>query len=184
MRKFAIFAAGIIATATVVLSTGAAAEESLQKQSDAAEQVILRLLYHPEVGPLFELFFRKTAPLQSTSIEMTGFSRTIQLRFHLEKAKNRYRKIYPGSYFRHRFLIKPVSFPVRKVPQIGQATCMPVSDGAAAHYKSGYTRLRSFGNLPQMNITKETNHANCSFPRSSKSTQSNTLQIATAPHNS
>ena len=61
------------------------------------------------------------------------------------------RKIYPGSYFRHRFLIKPVSFPARKVPQIEQATCRPVSNGAAAHYKKGYTRLRSFGNLPQRN---------------------------------
>ena len=47
MRKFAIFAVGIMAAATVVLSTGVAAEESLQKQSDAAEQIILRLLYHP-----------------------------------------------------------------------------------------------------------------------------------------
>ena len=55
--------------------------------------------------------------------------------FLLEKAENRYRKIYPGSHFRHRFLIKPVPFPVRKIPQIGQATCMPVSDGAAAHCK-------------------------------------------------
>ena len=40
MRKFAIFAAGIMTAATVLLSTGAATEESLQKQSDAAEQVI------------------------------------------------------------------------------------------------------------------------------------------------
>ena len=47
MRKFAIFAAGIMTATTVILSTGAAAEESLQKQCDAAEQVILRLLYHP-----------------------------------------------------------------------------------------------------------------------------------------
>lgn len=85
----------------------------------------------------------------SVSIEMSGFFRSAQLRFPLEKGENRYRKIYPGSYFRHRSLIKPVSFPVRKVPQIGQVTCTPVSNGAAAHYKKGYTRLRSFGNLLQ-----------------------------------
>ena len=56
MRKFAIFAAGIMVTATVVLSTGAAAEESLQKQSDATEQVILRLLYHPTVAAIEEYY--------------------------------------------------------------------------------------------------------------------------------
>ena len=56
MRKFAIFAAGIMVTATVVLSTGAAAEESLQKQSDAAEQVILRLLYHPTAAAVEEYY--------------------------------------------------------------------------------------------------------------------------------
>ena len=73
------------------------------------------------------------------------------MRSLLEKAENRYRKIYPGSHFRHRFLIKPVSFPVHRTPQSGQTTCIPASDGAAAHYRKGYTRLHSFGNLPQMN---------------------------------
>ena len=104
-----------------------------------------------KAGPFFELFFRKTPPLHLVSIEMTGFSRSTQLRTHLEKAENCYRKIYPGSHFRHRFLIRLVSFPVRKVPQIGPATCMPASGGAAAHYRKRYTRLRSFENLPQMN---------------------------------
>ena len=80
-----------------------------------------------EAGPFFELFFRKKAPLQSASIETTGFSRSVQLRFHLEKSENGYRKIYMGSHFRHSFLIKPVSFPVCITPQIGQATCMPVA---------------------------------------------------------
>ena len=56
MRKFAIFAAGIMATATVVLSTGAAAKESLQKQFHAAEQVILRLLYHPTAAAVEEYY--------------------------------------------------------------------------------------------------------------------------------
>ena len=56
MRKFAIFVTGIMAAATVGLSTGAAAEESLQKQSDAAEQVILRLLYHPTVAAVEEYY--------------------------------------------------------------------------------------------------------------------------------
>ena len=91
-----------------------------------------------EAGSPFELFYRKAPPLQSTSIETAGFSRNTQLRFHLEKAENCYRKIYPSSQFRHRFLIKPVSFPFHRVPQIGQATCMPASDGAAAHYRKGF----------------------------------------------
>ena len=56
MRKFAIFAAGIMTAATVMLSTGAAKEESLQKQSDAAEQVILRLLYHPTAAAVEEYY--------------------------------------------------------------------------------------------------------------------------------
>ena len=83
-----------------------------------------------ETGLLFELFFRKTAPFHSASINMNGFSRSVQLRFHLEKAENRYRKIYPGSHFRHRFLIRPVSFPVHRVPQIGQP---PVFLSALSH---------------------------------------------------
>ena len=56
MRKFAIFASGIMAAATVVLSTGAAAGESLQKQSDAAEQVILRLLHYPTAAAVEEYY--------------------------------------------------------------------------------------------------------------------------------
>ena len=56
MRKFAIFAAGIMAAATLGLSTGAAAEESLQNQSDAAEQVILRLLYRPTAAAIEEYY--------------------------------------------------------------------------------------------------------------------------------
>lgn len=47
MRKLTIFAAGIIVTATVLLSTSAMAAESQNQLSDAAEQVILRLLYQP-----------------------------------------------------------------------------------------------------------------------------------------
>lgn len=91
------------------------------------------------------------APLHFAPIEMTGFLRSVQLSFLLEKAENCYRKICLGSHFRHRFLIKPVSFPVHRVPQTGQATCMPASDGVAAHYRKGYTRLHSFGNPLQMN---------------------------------
>ena len=56
MRKFAIFAAGIMTAATMMLSTGTAAEESPQKQSDAAEQVILRLLYHPTAAAIEEYY--------------------------------------------------------------------------------------------------------------------------------
>ena len=56
MRKYAIFATGIMTAATVVLPTGATAEESLQKQSDVAEQVILRLLYHPTAAAVEEYY--------------------------------------------------------------------------------------------------------------------------------
>ena len=47
MRKLTIFAAGIIAAATVLLSTGGAAGEPPQGQPSAEEQVILRLLRQP-----------------------------------------------------------------------------------------------------------------------------------------
>ena len=56
MRKFAIFAAGVMAAATVLLSTGAEANEALQKQSDAAEQVILRLLHHQTAAAVEEYY--------------------------------------------------------------------------------------------------------------------------------
>ena len=47
MRKLTIFAAGIMAAATVLLSTGVATGEPPQERSNAEEQVILRLLYQP-----------------------------------------------------------------------------------------------------------------------------------------
>lgn len=47
MRKLTIFAAGIIAAATILLSTGGAAGEPPQGQPSAEEQVILRLLRQP-----------------------------------------------------------------------------------------------------------------------------------------
>ena len=47
MSKLTIFVAVIIVTATVLLSTGAMAAESKNERPDAAEQVILRLLYQP-----------------------------------------------------------------------------------------------------------------------------------------
>ena len=45
-----------------------------------------------EAGSPFELFYRKAVPPHSVSIEMSGFSGNAQLRFHLEKADNRYGK--------------------------------------------------------------------------------------------
>lgn len=47
MRKLIIFFAGIIVAATALLSTSAMATESQNEIPDAAEQVILRLLYRP-----------------------------------------------------------------------------------------------------------------------------------------
>lgn len=58
MRKFAIFAVGFIAAATILLPTGFATEEPLQIQSNAAEQVILRLLSHPIAAAVEEYYGR------------------------------------------------------------------------------------------------------------------------------
>ena len=59
MRKFVIFATGIMAATTVLLSTGATTEEPLQKRSDAAEQVILRLLYQPTAAAVEEYYGKR-----------------------------------------------------------------------------------------------------------------------------
>lgn len=47
MRKFSLFAVGMIAAAVILLSTGAATESKRELPQDAAEQVILRLLHQP-----------------------------------------------------------------------------------------------------------------------------------------
>ena len=56
MRKLVIFAAGIMTAAVVLLSTGAAKAEPQQTQSNAAEQVILRLLYQPTAMAVEEYY--------------------------------------------------------------------------------------------------------------------------------
>ena len=45
MRKFVLLAAGLMAAAAILLSTGAAAESKRELPQDAVEQVILRLLH-------------------------------------------------------------------------------------------------------------------------------------------
>lgn len=47
MRKFILFAAGLMAAAVTLLSAGAAAESKSELPQDAVEQVILRLLHQP-----------------------------------------------------------------------------------------------------------------------------------------
>lgn len=47
MRKFILLAAGFMATAVILLATGAAAELKKELPQEAAEQVILRLLHQP-----------------------------------------------------------------------------------------------------------------------------------------
>lgn len=49
MRKFILLAVGSMAAATVLLSTGAAAEKPPQRLAEVEEQVILRLLHRPTV---------------------------------------------------------------------------------------------------------------------------------------
>ena len=47
MRKFILLAAGLMAAAAILLSTGAAAQSKSELPQDAVEQVILRLLHQP-----------------------------------------------------------------------------------------------------------------------------------------
>lgn len=56
MRKLSIFTASIITAITLWMATGAAAEEEPQGVSDAAEQVILRLLHQPTTAAVEEYY--------------------------------------------------------------------------------------------------------------------------------
>ncbi len=56
MRKLTIFAAGIMAAATILLPTGAATGELSQERSNAGDQVILRLLYQPTAAAVEEYY--------------------------------------------------------------------------------------------------------------------------------
>ena len=47
MRKFVLLAAGLMAAAAILLSTGAAAESKSELPQEAMEQVVLRLLHQP-----------------------------------------------------------------------------------------------------------------------------------------
>ena len=47
MRKFVLLAAGLMAAAAILLSTGAAAGSKSELSQDAVEQVVLRLLHQP-----------------------------------------------------------------------------------------------------------------------------------------
>lgn len=47
MRKFTLFAVGLIISAVILLSTGAAAKSKSEPAQDAVEQIILRLLHQP-----------------------------------------------------------------------------------------------------------------------------------------
>lgn len=54
-----------------------------------------------EAGSLFELFYRKTSPLHSLPIEITGFSKSLTEDVLLKNGKSSHEKIYSGSHFRH-----------------------------------------------------------------------------------
>lgn len=54
-----------------------------------------------EAEPLFELFYRKAAPLHSVSIEMTEFTKNLTKDVFLKNGKMFHKKTYSGSHFRH-----------------------------------------------------------------------------------
>lgn len=97
-----------------------------------------------EAGLLFELFYRKTAPLHAVSIEMTGFSKCYDRDILLKNGKSDHRKIYSGSYARHGFLINPVSLLFHTTLQILPELCMPRSGGDEHDCKSEYMHLHFF----------------------------------------
>lgn len=115
---------------------------------------MIKILLYCEAGTLFEILYRKAPPLQPVSVEMTGFPENVRLWFFFENAKSRYKRIYPNSHLRHRFLIKLASFPARKVPQIGLMTYKPKFDRACSHYKKAHIHLQSFENSPQNKYTE------------------------------
>lgn len=54
-----------------------------------------------EAGSLFELFYRKTAPLHAVPIAITEFSKVLDKAVLLKNEKSSYEKIRSGLHFRH-----------------------------------------------------------------------------------
>ena len=104
-----------------------------------------------EAESLFELFYRKTAPLCFINVVMTGLIEKSICGVFLKKRKSFNKNIYPGSLFRHRFSHKPVSFSAYKALQIEPAICTPASDGVVVRYRNAHTHPRFFENLPRRN---------------------------------
>ena len=96
-----------------------------------------------EAESLFELFYRKAAPLHSVSIDSTDLRESSTSRLILKESKIRGKIFIKDSILHTGFLTKSVPFSAHKAPQIEPATCMPASDGAVAHYRIAHIRLHS-----------------------------------------
>ena len=89
-----------------------------------------------EAGSLFELFYRKTAPLHSVSIEMTRFSTSLAEDVLLKSRKKFYKKYTQVRILDTEFLINPVSHLFRTAPQTLPEPYTPRSDGGGYGCKS------------------------------------------------
>ena len=89
-----------------------------------------------EAESLFELFYRKTAPLHSVSIEMTRFSTSLAEDVLLKSRKKFYKKYTQVRILDTEFLINPVSHLFRTAPQTLPEPYTPRSDGGGYGCKS------------------------------------------------
>ena len=80
-----------------------------------------------EAELLFELFYRKTAPLRSVSIDNTDLQESFISGHILKESKIKEKIFIKVRILDTGFLTKPVSFSTHKASQIGPATCMPAS---------------------------------------------------------
>lgn len=64
-----------------------------------------------EAGSLFELFYRKATRFYAVSIDITGFSKSLNNGFFLKNSKSHHKKIDSGSIFRHGISHKSCVFP-------------------------------------------------------------------------
>ena len=105
-----------------------------------------------EAGSLFELFYRKAAPLHAVPIRMTGVSKRYDKNVLLKNEKSSHKKVYPSLSFRHGFLINPMSLLFRTGLQILLEPCTPRFGGDERGYRNRYMHLHFCENPLLKNI--------------------------------
>lgn len=89
-----------------------------------------------EAGSLFELFYRKTAPLHAVPIAITEFSKILDKAVLLKNEKSSHEKFIQVRILDTGFLINPVSLLFHTALQTSQEPCTLRFDGDGHGCKS------------------------------------------------